>query len=83
MIKSKDTEQKTNPAKRNITVTDVEIKDGKFTTVDEFGEILDVVEGVEEKLPEGVTIFDIKISIELPEELDSDVDISELEPDED
>lgn len=83
MIKSKDTEQKTNPAKRNITVTDVEIKDGKFTTVDEFGEILDVVEGVEEKLPEGVTIFDIKISIELPEEPDSDVDISELEPDED
>lgn len=76
MIKVKDTEAKMSVPKRTITVTGVSIEDGIL--VDESGEIVYLIE---ERLPEGVEVFDIKITVELPEE-DEEVDIEDLTYDE-
>lgn len=76
MIKVKDTEAKMSVPKRTITVTGVSIEDGVL--VDESGEIVYLIE---ERLPEGVEVFDIKITVELPEE-DEEVDIEDLTYDE-
>ena len=50
-------------AKKNITASGVRIENGVF--VDDEGSIVD---RIAEKLPEGTTIFDIKISIEISDE---------------
>ena len=63
MIKIKDTQSKITAPTRTITVSNISIKKGHF--VDEEGSI---VEKVVSNLPEGVSEFDIKIKIELPEE---------------
>lgn len=63
MVTHKDTEPKVTAGKRNISVKGVSIKDGLL--VDENGSI---VPELEKNLPDWVTEFDMKISIELPDE---------------
>lgn len=63
MIKVKDTVSKVTAAKRTITVSGVSIKDDIL--VDENGNISSEII---ESLPEGITVFDVKITIEIPED---------------
>lgn len=63
MVDSKIKKATVSAAKKNITASGVRIENGVF--VDDEGSI---VERVAEKLPEGTTIFDIKISIEISDE---------------
>ena len=66
MIKVKDVDSKWSPRKKNITIENIRVDGDKF--VDEEGSIMD---RLVEALPNGEdTQFTIKISIELPEELD-------------
>lgn len=67
MVDSKIKKATSTAAKKNITASGVRIENGQF--VDDEGSI---VERITEQLPEGTTIFDIKISIELPDEEDTD-----------
>lgn len=62
MVTHKDIEPKVSAGKRNILVKGVSIKDGLL--VDENGSI---VPDLEKNLPDWVTEFDMKISIELPD----------------
>lgn len=74
MIKVKDVDSKWSPRKKNITIENIRVDGDKF--VDEEGSIMD---RLVEALPDGEdTQFTIKISIELPEELD-EVDLSDSE----
>lgn len=74
MIKVKDVDSKWSPRKKNITIENIRVDGDKF--VDEEGSIMD---RLVEALPDGEdTQFTIKISIELPEELD-EVDITDDE----
>ena len=63
MVDSKIKKATVSAAKKNITASGVRIENGVF--VDDEGSI---VNRIAEMLPEGTTIFDIKISIELPDE---------------
>lgn len=64
MLKSNKIPAKTNPAKKNIIVSGVKICSDKF--VDEEGSI---VKRLVDALPDGEdTVFDIKISIVLPDD---------------
>lgn len=63
MVDSKIKKATVSVAKKNITASGVRIENGVF--VDDEGSIVD---RIAEMLPEGTTIFDIKISIELPDE---------------
>lgn len=63
MIKVKNTEKKTTVPKRNITISNVSIVDGKF--VDEDG---DIISRLIDDLPNPDEEFTIKISIELDDE---------------
>lgn len=63
MIKVKNTEKKTTVPKRNITISNVSIVDGKF--VDEDG---DIINRLIDDLPNPDEEFTIKISIELDDE---------------
>lgn len=63
MVDSKIKKATVSAAKKNITASGVRIENGTF--VDDEGSIVD---RIAEMLPEGTTIFDIKISIELPDE---------------
>ena len=63
MIKVKNTEKKTTVPKRNITISNVSIVDGKF--VDEDG---DIISRLISDLPNPDEEFTIKISIELDDE---------------
>ena len=63
MVDSKIKKATVSAAKKNITASEVRIENGTF--VDDEGSI---VERIAEKLPEGTTIFDIKISIEISDE---------------
>lgn len=67
MFKYSDTEAKISVPKRNITVSNVIIVDGKF--VDEGGNI---AENILEVLPDPNIPFTIKISIKLDEEVEGD-----------
>lgn len=74
MIKVKDVDSKWSPRKKNITIENIRVDGDKF--VDEEGSIMD---RLVEALPDGEdTQFTIKISIELPEELD-EVDLTDDE----
>lgn len=63
MVDSKIKKATVSAAKKNITASGVRIENGIF--VDDEGSI---VERIAEKLPEGTTTFDIKISIEISDE---------------
>ena len=68
MIKYKDTEKKINSPKRSITISDVKVDGNEL--VDEEGSI---IERLKDILPNGEeTTFTVKISIELPDEEESD-----------
>lgn len=69
MITVKDSESKVTAAKRNITIKNVRIEDNVL--VDEDGVIASAIAA---KLPENVEEFTIKISIELLDESDFDID---------
>lgn len=69
MITVKDSESKVTAAKRNITIKNVRIEDNIL--VDEDGAIASAIAA---KLPENVEEFTIKISIELLDENDFDID---------
>ena len=63
MVDSKIKKATVSAAKKNITASGVRIENGVF--VDDEGSIVD---RIAEMLPEGTTIFDIKISIEISDE---------------
>ena len=63
MVDSKIQKATVSAAKKNITASGVRIENGTF--VDDEGSIVD---RIAENLPEGTTIFDIKISIEISDE---------------
>ena len=63
MVDSKIKKATVSAAKKNIIASGVRIENGVF--VDDEGSIVD---RIAEMLPEGTTFFDIKISIELPDE---------------
>lgn len=64
MLKINKVAAKTNPAKKNIIISGVQIRNGEF--VDEEGSIVD---RLLKALPDGDdSMFDIKITIVLPDE---------------
>ena len=66
MIAVKDIDSKITPPKKQITITDVSVKDGNF--IDEEGNI---AKRLADALPDGEdTTFTIKISINMPVEED-------------
>lgn len=66
-IKVTTSEQKTTPAKKNIKLEGILVKDLKF--VDETG---DITQQVIDALPEGAGQVNFKITVELPDEVDSE-----------
>lgn len=73
MIKITESAEKLTPAKKNIQVKDVYIKDLKF--VDETG---DITQQVLDALPNDIDKISFKITIENPEEIDK-IDLSDDE----
>lgn len=72
MIKIKEVDSKWSPKKKNITIENIRVDGDKF--VDEEGSIMD---RLVEALPNGEdTTFTIKISLELPDEVE-EVDLSD------
>ena len=67
MIKITESEQKVTPAKKNIKLEVVYVKDLKF--VDETG---DITEQVIDALPEGTEQVGFKITVELPSDEDAE-----------
>lgn len=65
MVSIKETESKVTAAKKNITIKDAIVKELRF--VDETG---DVTEQVLSAIPEGFETINVKISLELPDEVD-------------
>ncbi|WP_024348462.1 hypothetical protein [Lacrimispora indolis] len=73
MIKITESAEKLTPAKKNIQVKDVYVKDLKF--VDETG---DITQQVIDAMPNGVDKVSFKITIELLEEPD-EIDVTDDE----
>jgi len=73
MIKVTESAEKLTPAKKNIQVKDVYIKDLKF--VDETG---DITQQVIDALPNDIDRISFKITIELPVEAEN-IDLSDDE----
>ena len=67
MISIKETESKVTAAKKNITIKDAIVKELRF--VDETG---DVTEQVLSAIPKGFETINVKISLELPDEEESE-----------
>jgi len=67
MIKITTSQEKLTPAKKNIKLEGIFVKDLKF--VDETG---DITQQVIDELPEGTSQVDFKITVELPSEYDLD-----------
>ena len=65
MIKITNTESKTTPAKKNITLKNISVKDLRLIDTDT-GE--DITETVVDELPNGVDTVDFKITVEIPDE---------------
>lgn len=65
MVSIKETESRVTAAKKNITIKDAIVKELRF--VDETG---DVTEQVLSAIPEGFETINVKISLELPEEVE-------------
>ena len=72
MIEIKEVEQKVAPAKRNIKVKDILVKEIRL--VDAEGE--DLTEKFIEAIPEGMETVELKVSFELPEP-DEEVTVDE------
>lgn len=64
MIQVKISEGKYTPKKKNISVKDVYIRDGFLT--DDDG--TDVLEEINDALPDGVERFSFKLSFEIPDD---------------
>ena len=67
MIKITESEQKVTPAKKSIKLDGIYVKDLKF--VDETG---DITQQVIDALPEGTEQVGFKITVELPDEEESE-----------
>lgn len=67
MIKVTTSQEKLTPAKKNIKLDGIFVKDLKF--VDETG---DITQQVIDELPEGTSQVGFKITIELPSEDEAD-----------
>jgi len=65
LIKITNTESKTTPAKKNITLKNISVKDLRLIDTDT-GE--DITETVVDELPNGVDTVDFKITVEIPDE---------------
>lgn len=65
MVSIKETESKITAAKKNITIKDAIVSELRF--VDETG---DVTEQVLSAIPEGFKTINVKISLELPDEVE-------------
>lgn len=73
MIKITESAERFTPAKKNIQVNDVYVKDLKF--VDDTG---DITQQVIDAMPNGIDKVSFKITIELPAEVE-EVDLSDDE----
>ena len=71
MIKITESAERFTPAKKNIQVNDVYVKDLKF--VDETG---DITQQVIDAMPDGINKISFKITIELPDDVE-EVDLSD------
>ena len=67
MIKITESEQKVTPAKKNIKLDGIYVKDLKF--VDETG---DITQQVIDALPDGTKQVGFKITVELPSDEDAE-----------
>mgnify|MGYP003496654899 CR=1 FL=1 len=67
MIKITETDEKITPAKKNIKLDGIYVKDLKF--VDETG---DITQQVIDALPEGTEQVGFKITVELPSDEDAE-----------
>ena len=67
MIKITTSQEKLTPAKKNIKLDDIFVKDLKF--VDETG---DITQQVIDELPKGTSQVGFKITVELPSEDEND-----------
>lgn len=63
MIKITESQEKLTPAKKNVKLDGIFVKDLKF--VDETG---DITQQVIDALPEGISQVSFKITVELPSE---------------
>ena len=63
MIKITESEEKITPAKKNIKLDGIFVKDLKF--VDETG---DITQQVIDAIPSGIETVDFKLTFELPDE---------------
>lgn len=73
MVKISESAERVTPAKKNIQVSDVYVKDLRF--VDETG---DITQQVIDAMPDGIDKISFKITIELPAEVE-EVDLSDDE----
>lgn len=67
MIKISNTESKTTPAKKNIQLKNISVKDLRLVDTDT-GE--DISQEVINEIPDGIDTVNFKITIELPEEVE-------------
>lgn len=67
MIKISNTESKTTPAKKNIQLKNISVKDLRLVDTDT-GE--DISQEVIDEIPEEIDTVNFKITIELPEEVE-------------
>lgn len=67
MIKISNTESKTTPAKKNIQLKNISVKDLRLVDTDT-GE--DISQEVIDEIPDGINTVNFKITIELPEEVE-------------
>jgi len=67
MIKISNTESKTTPAKKNIQLKNISVKDLRLVDTDT-GE--DISQEVIDEIPGGIDTVNFKITIELPEEVE-------------
>lgn len=67
MIKISNTESKTTPAKKNIQLKNISVKDLRLIDTDT-GE--DISQEVIDEIPGGIDTVNFKITIELPEEVE-------------
>lgn len=69
MIKITTSESKTTPAKKNIQLKNISVRDLKIVDTDT-GE--DITEQVVSEIPEGVDVVNFKLTFDLPDKEESD-----------
>lgn len=70
MIKITTSESKTTPAKKNIQLKNISVRDLKIVDTDT-GE--DITEQVVAEIPTGVDVVNFKLTFELPDEVSDDM----------